>query len=452
LEKLDAENIPYKKSFSASTVYVPERRWNDAMLAVKDVIGDVGRQNTAPGSSIWDDPSTKKDRLLREKENALAKTILRMSDVASVDVHIALPDPTPFVRDRAEPKASVVIGPRRGGVFAPEQAATIAALVAGSVEGLAVEQVTVSDLEGHTIYPNAMVTDRGLTRQYQYRRQVEADLAAKAETMLAQMLGPGRAIVRVNADIDFTETERTDEQIDPKGGAKVQEDITSIETKGNETAAAGPAGTASNLTPAAARNTTPSSHKEETIKTVYSIGKTTDTVRQFGGVIKRLTVSALVDLQPADPNATPPVAGVKAQDVEALIKQAVGFDDERHDEITVLPAPLAGSTAGIVTLVETLNRWDLYNKLVRNASLGLAALVALVLGLLLIRKLQPMQALARSAEAPAEERSSVLAELAAQAQQNPELVSKIVAAWLTTPATIRMPDASTQTPRRRAAA
>ena len=77
-------------------------------------------------------------------------------------------------------------------------------MVAGSVKGLAPENVTVTDLEGRTLSGNGMQADSGFARQLEYRQRVEADLASKAEQLLVQMLGEGRAAVQVSADVDFT--------------------------------------------------------------------------------------------------------------------------------------------------------------------------------------------------------------------------------------------------------
>ena len=439
MEKLDAANIPYEKSFSASIIYVPERRYSDATVAAKDVMGVVQADDDGSGSSLWD-PDMKEARLLRQKERALAASILRMPSIATADVHIAMPEREIFVSEEKPTKASVVIGMRRGETLSVEQAATIANLVAASVEQLTNENVTVTDANGRTVYPDGSVADQGLSRQYRHKRQVEADLVAKAETILTQMLGPGRAIVRVYADLDFTETERTDVKIDKASAAKTKETIKTSETKGPQVEAVGAAGTGSNLNAAATRNTVPVSTSEETIDTEFDNPRTTDIVRQFGGTVKRLTISAGVDLPQPDPNATPPVPELKIADIEQLIQNAVGFDTTRGDTIAVIRSALPGADNQVVTLVDTPNRWDFYNNLVRNASLGLAAVVALVLGILTIRKLQPMQALRGREEEPSTSRAGLLDELSEQAKQNPEIVSKIVAAWLNTPATIPMPN------------
>jgi flagellar M-ring protein FliF len=456
VEKLEGANIPFKKSFSASVISVPEHQFADATVAVRDlgVVGDLPAPEQSIGDSVFVDPDMKRELVRAAKERALEASIMRLKSVSFADVHIAMPDPEPFARDRREPKATVLVGVQRGEVFSPEQAITIATLVASSVEGLVTDNVSVTDTEGRTIHPSPQLADGGLTRQYQYKQRLEAELAAKAETMLAEMLGPGRAIVRVNADLDFTETTRTQRKYDTEGSAKEQEDILTEEEQGTVDVAQGAAGTAANLSTQANRNSLPRSKKTEKITTTWKNGEIVDTVQEYGGSIKRLTVSALVDLPDPDPNAAPNTPVIDKLQVENIIRNALGFLDERNDKIEVVPTELVGIETGVTTLVDTLNRWDFYNNLVRNASLGLAAVVALILGLLLIRKLQPVTALRGAADrVPEADRTSMVAELSAQAKENPELVSKIVAAWLNASNTVPIrPEMAEREPLQRKAA
>lgn len=430
VSKLAAANIPYELNFSASAVSVPSGKWNEAKLAIKDLVSDSSAPPPSNDISFMQSPLEMRQRQLREKERLLASSILRMSAVRHADVHLAIPEPTPFERHQKTPTASVILDLKPGLAFAPEHAASIAAMVSASVEGMSIEGVTITDTSGRSYSSQALAADGGLSRQFDYRRRMEADLAAKAETMLAEMLGPGRAVVRVTADLDFTETERVETLLDKASQVKTREDIETTESSGGSTRAQGAAGVVANNLAGGAGSASgsPTSEKKEKINTEFDVSKTTDRTHIHGGKIERLTVAALVDLPKADPNATPPVEAVDPKLVENLIKQAVGFMENR-DGITVMPSSLTGVGTDITTMVDTLDRWEFYNNLVRNASLGLAAVVALVLGLLMIRKLQPLGLPQRMIEKPAD-RSTAIAELTAQVQQNPEVVSKIVAAWL----------------------
>ncbi len=431
VSKLAAANIPYQLNFSASAVSVPSGQWNEAKLAIKDIVSESSAVAASSDISFMQSPLEMRQRQLREKERLLAASILRYPAVRHADVHLAIPEPTPFERQQKAPTASVVLDLKPGSVFTLEHASSIAAMVSASVEGMSVESVTVTDTTGRSYSSQALAADGGLSRQFDYRRRLEASLAAKAEDMLTLMLGPGRAVVRVTADLDFTETERVETLLDKSSQVKTKEDIETTESSGGVVRAQGAAGVVANNLAGGGASTgsSPTTEKKEKKNTEFDVGKTVDRIQMHGGKVERLTVAALVDLPKADPNATPPIEAVDPQTVEKLIKQAVGFVEDR-DGITVMPSTMTGLGTDITTMVETLDRWEFYNNLVRNASLGLAAVVALVLGLLLIRKLQPLGLTQRMAEKPVADRSTAIAELTAQVQQNPEVVSKIVAAWL----------------------
>jgi flagellar M-ring protein FliF len=196
----------------------------------------------------------------------------------------------------------------------------------------------------------------------------------------------------------------------------------------------GPAGTPSNLSVTASNppQGKPLTEKEEENETEYETPQTIDKIDEALGTIKRLTVAVVVDLSAqaaAGPNAQAPAAVTKEQ-IESIVKQAVGFDDQRNDKIEVLPAKLVGIPVEDPTEVAGAPFWERYSPLIRNASLGLSSLVALVLGLLILRRLRPVPAPATSVAAPQAERARQIAGLATQASANPEVVARIIRAWL----------------------
>jgi flagellar M-ring protein FliF len=263
---------------------------------------------------------------------------------------------------------------------------------------------------------------------------LEADLASRAELMLAQMLGYGRAMVRVTADLDFTRTSRKSITYDPEMKVKRSERTKTVSRTTPRTDPLGPAGTPSNLT-VASSNATPTktqSEKEEENETEYETPQTVDDISEAVGTIKRLTVAVMADLdsQPTSGQNASGTTAVTKEQVEAIVKQAVGFDEQRTDQIEVLVTKLAGVPALDPSEVPSTPFWDRYSSLIRNASLGLASLVALVLGLLILRRLQPAPAPTHSAEAPQAERARQIVDLATQASANPEVVGRIIRAWL----------------------
>ncbi len=154
----------------------------------------------------------------------------------------------------------------------------------------------------------------------------------------------------------------------------------------------------------------------------------------------RLTVAAVVQLPDAaagggTAGAAPAIDAAK---VEQLIRQAVGFDETRNDQISVISGALAGA---IPELPEApVVPWEKYEQIARAASLGLAAIVAFLLGFLTLRRLKPSVSISADAGEATEQR---LATLSMKARENPEAVAQALNAWLATrnaegPSTIPM--------------
>lgn len=431
VSKLDAERIPNKLNFSGSAVLVPKTQWNQARLLLGDVVGVSAGAVEEFDDSLLSDPSLNQFKMIRHQEAVLARSIARMSSVANATVHISKADPSPFVRDAKPTTASVVLELRRGATFLREQAATIVALMANSVEGLDPDNVTIVDTSGRLLSANSSGAHADIIGQYEYRRRIEADLASKAEWMLSEMLGSGRAVVRVTADIDFTETFRTAMTYDPDSKVKVHEKILSTTKSDTGSTAVGPPGTASNVgSIASGSKAKPYSEKTEDIETNYENAMTKDEITEAAGEVKRLTVAAMVDLSSADDGGQAAGAAVTKEQVEAILKQAVGFDDTRNDQIEVLVTKLAG--VDLVGPVATPGYfgWESINELLRNVSLGLASIVALILGLLIVRRMRPVADPSASSQMVSVERARQIADLSERALANPEALSQFIHVWL----------------------
>jgi len=442
IAQLESAGISYELSYSGSTISVPRQEMNRARLAVREIIG-----NAAVGGeledSIWADPNLQHIRIQRQREERLARSIARFTAVREAVVHLSTPEPTPFVRNQSPVTASVIIDVAPGASFSGGDAEAIVSLVSHGVEGLRPEDVTLMDTGGRLLASNR--DGRGeIDGQLEYVSRLETHLASKAEVLLSQMLGPARAMVRVAADVDFTRTERQETTYDPSNKVKLSETIKSEShtgvTSGPE---GGPAGASSNLNPAGP-GSGGSTTKIEDITTEYANTEIRDTVKESPGRIKRLTVAAIVDLSAAEGEDAPAVA---TTDVEALIKQAVGFDVQRGDEINVVSAMLAGAPD---LSVPPAPIWERYGPLLHNVSLGLAAVLMFVLGLLLLRRLRPVLVQASDSET-SEESIRRLAELSIRARQHPDLVAKVLENWLDEESASSAPPKSQSSPDRAAA-
>lgn len=424
---LEAAGIEYRLNFAGSAVLVPRSALSRARMATKEIIAAAPSESAAGSDSLWADPALHQARLLREQELRLARTIMQMRAVRGATVHISRPERSPFLRDRTPTKASIVLDLKPGLTFTAADAQGLVALVAHSVEGLDPQHISIVDTEGRQL-SSAKGIDADITGRLEFQQRLEASLAAKAETVLAQVLGVGNAVVRVTADIDFTATTRTETSFDPDGNVKVLEERETETTSGPSAVAAGVPGMASNVVSVSGKpNDSPLASKRELNKTQYENARIEDRLTKAPGRILRLTIAAVVHPPPGSDAAQPP--SFDAASIEKIIKQAVGFDASRNDEIAVLVAP-PGTTPAILSPLPAAPWWEQYERLIRAASLGMGGLAALVLGWFVLRRLRPVTIAPAPAEGLSLEAAHRLAELSQLVREQPEVAARVLATWM----------------------
>lgn len=440
VSRLDSKGIPHKLNFSGSSVLVSKSKWNEARVVAGDVTEISSTESWDEG--MLGDPSLSRFRMYRRREETLARTIGKMAGIAHATVHIAVSERSPFVSEQQPVTASVVLEVAPGANILREQADAIVALVAGSVEGLSRDSVSVMDARGRMLSAAGGYGGADVDAQFEFRRRLESELAAKASVLLSQLLGEGRGMVRVSADIDFTSLERTETIFDPNLKVRTQEQIRSFQKTSADRSVGGPVGAESNLGKASGTTfsqAVPSKEVEESNTTTYENAKTVDVVKQAPGKIQRLTVAVMADLSEiaggTDAPAGSPPGGnntqpnkISKEAIEGIVKQAVGFDESRGDQIEVLITRFATGPAELDGMGGT-RVWDLVNSILRNASLGLASIVALVLGLLTLKKMRPVT-ISMEAGRGDDGRDELLASLSDRIQQNPKAMQTILSAWL----------------------
>jgi flagellar M-ring protein FliF len=369
VDKISEKNIPYQLGSGGTSIYVPKDKVYQLRLDMAKEGLPAGSQN---GYKLFDDekigvsPFVQNVNLQRALQDELAKSIQMIDGVLFCRVHIVSSEQSVFVTDKPRTSASVVLKLKAGFHLSSFNIAAITHLVAGSVDGLKAENVTVVDSEGRLL---SNQTDEpaaaGASTVHDYRERVEQSLAEKAEKMLTAVLGPGRAVVRVSAVIDMTSVNMMTETYDPAKKVPSKEEIKSNnETEPGTTAPAGqtaaPGGT----------------KKEETIVTDYKVGKTVEQKVELPGQIKSLSVAAFVDLT-ADANsaaASSTGTNMTVTDVEQIIRNALGLKDT--DALKVVPTKFH-QPQQVSIPEETKRRFDIM-AIIRNASLAIGAVCALL--------------------------------------------------------------------------
>lgn len=391
-QKLDADRIPYELSGGGTTVLVPAEQ----VLKIRMSLAVAGLpQGAGKGFELFDEmsmgatPFVQNLNYVRAIQGELARTIMQLEPVAHARVHIVQPDPTPFVREEKPVTASVVIRTKAGQTLSRGATSGVVALVAGSVKGLTSDNVTVLDSEGRVL-SERRDSRSGLASadQREYQREIEADLASKAQEILTRALGPGQAIVRVTAEMSFRHVKEQSEKVDPDARVATRETTTSSKT----TTPAGPRGTTgavANVPGAqpATPNVSGPLKQDETIESEYAVSRTQRQLEENLGTIDRLTVAVILMPTAADPDADPEEAlGITLADAEKLVKQAVGFKEKR-DEIQVSIGKLAATEADAVEepAFVAAQRWQNYINLVKASALVIAALAGLVMVAMMFR-------------------------------------------------------------------
>jgi flagellar M-ring protein FliF len=344
-------------------------------------------------------------------------------------------------------------------------------LVSGSVEGLQADNVTVIDSAGRML---SQRTDRslgmGTASQLEYQAAVENELMRRVQGMLDEVLGAGKASVRVSAQVEFSHGERTEERVDPNTVVR-SEQRSSETSKNNSTRPAGVVGVTANIgtpQPAAPGTTSNSETTKEQESVQYEVGKVVERRTLVAGEVKRLSVAVLVDppykITPGPNGAEQkvPVPRDKAEldKIRASVMRAVGFNAARGDDVDV--AELVFDTSVVErerVVADRVERQAFWWSAARQAAIGIGVL------LLAFLVLRPLLALLRRRPAlgsrldlgdaaladagsgaqltgktaaalnPAQilkgrEREALQGRAAALARANPEQMAQIIRSWM----------------------
>jgi len=290
-------------------------------------------------------------------EVELARTIATLRPVREARVHLAIPKPSAFTRERQPASASVVLNMVGGAALERGQVNAIVHLVANSIPMLAPERVTVVDHLGRMLSETDPDSEDAMgARRFEQQRRQENVYVQRIQELLAPMTGPGRVSAQVSVDMDFAETEQAREQYGPDAGI-VRSEQTSESSEGGPAGPAGVPGSASNTpdpvetvagaTPAdALPDPVATGPSARTAVRNYEIDRTLTHTRQAPGRINRVTAAVLVDHIPGPPDAegNPTVRPLTADQlarIETLVQQAIGFNAARGDSVSVVNAPFA---------------------------------------------------------------------------------------------------------------
>ncbi|WP_179402908.1 flagellar basal-body MS-ring/collar protein FliF [Burkholderia guangdongensis] len=369
---LQQANVPYKFADAGGAILVPSNQVHETRLKLAAMGlpkgGSVGFE-LMDSQRFGISQFAEQVNYQRALEGELQRTIESINAVRGARVHLAIPKPSVFVREREAPSASVFVDLYPGRVLDDGQVLAITRMVASGVPDMPAKNVTIVDQDGNLLtQPSA---NAGLdATQLRYVQQVERNTQQRIDAILAPLFGTGNARSQVSADIDFSKVEQTSESYGPNGTpqqAAIRSQQTSASTELQQGNASGVPGALSNTPPqpasapivangaaqpGAPAATPVSDRKDQT--TNYEVDKTIRHLEQPVGSVKRLSVAVVVNYQPvADAKGhvtMQPLAADKLAQVEQLVKDAMGYDAKRGDSVNVVNSTFSSEADPLANL------------------------------------------------------------------------------------------------------
>lgn len=427
---LEQMNVPYKIAEGGSAIMVPANNVHDIRLKLASQGlpkgGNIGfelLENQKFGVSQF----VEQVNFQRGLEGELERTIQAIGAVQAARIHLAMPKPTVFTRDQQKPTASVMLNLHPGRALDQRQVSAIVHLVASSVPDLPTSNVTVVDQNGSLLSDSSK--NQGMNSQLdpaqlKYVNDLQQNIVRRVESIISPLVGAKNVHAEASAEVDFSVVEQAAEIYKPNPSP---ESAAVRSTQSNESqilpgqGVGGIPGALSNQPPAPATApivapgvgpttttnanvvttttttppgttvTTPIMNSERNTTTNYEVDKTIRYQQQPMGGIKRLTVAVVVNhKQVVDGQgkvSSRPLTDDEKNQINELAKQAMGFNEERGDSLSVVNSsfmPEIAETFPEVPLWKDPNNINMAKDWLKNG------LVLLVLFILYRRFLRPL--------------------------------------------------------------
>lgn len=465
IAQLSQLNIPYKHAEGGHAILVPADKVHDTRLRLASQglpKGSVAGFELMEANRFGVTQFQERVSFQRGLEGELTRSIQALSSVQSARVHLALPNQNGFFREQQKPSASVLLSLNPGRPLDRSQIAGIVHLVASSVPEMKPEAVSVLDDTGKLLSQPVNGPDGAAggvdAQQLQYVQQLETLYRQRILDILEPLVGRQNVKAQVTAEVDFSQTEQTSETHKPNqtpdsGSIRSQQLLES-----SNPGPAGPAGVpgaTSNQPPApstapingpaqalapgapgAAAATPPSTRRESIIN--YEVDKTVRVVRAGSGMVKRLSAAVVVNYRTeTDAKGKTTTAALTEQQLErmtALVRETIGFSQERGDSVNLMNAPFAQEKIAIPDL--PLWKQGEVQELARSFAWPLGTLLLAVL--VLFGVIRPAL---KSLGKPSEQRRPQLDAMLSEEPDRPQLAAPTREETGSTPGELALEDA-----------
>ena len=347
---LAERHVPYRLDPTGKNISIPPEHIDTMRLE----LASLGLpQSGTVGYEVFDKQTlgttsfVQKLNQKRALEGELMRTIGTIKGVKRARVHLALPQKSTFVEDSKKPSASVFVDLLPGTVLTDRQIYGIGNLVGKAVEGMDVQDVVVIDAQGKVLSKNTNdSTSLANATQLEFKQRYEQELEKRIEEMLFRVVGDGKAVARVSADLDFSQSSETQTTYDPDGAAVRMSQKDGTNSEGSRPGPVGAPGAAANQpgsVPApvpVTKNTT--NRNNET--TQYEVPTTVKRTSRPSGSVKKLSVAVMVDgkVVRVPATATTPASSKteawtkeNLKEFEAIVASAAGIDRKRGDILEI---------------------------------------------------------------------------------------------------------------------
>lgn len=336
-QNLKEKNIKYKLEDGGSTILVEKNDLYDTRISLAS---EGLPESSIVGYELFDRNNLGMSEFVqqvnfrRALEGEISRTIQSMDEVKKSRVHLVIPETKLFEKDQKEPTASVTLHLKSGRSISRVNIEGIQTLVASSVEGMLPENVTVVNHMGRLL-SKTPIDENSLAgktaQQLEQQKRVESNLANKIKSMLDGVIGVNNSTVEVTADLNFTKIEQTRTDYDPERQV-VRSEQAIEEVSESQDSLSYPA---VNM-----------ARDKSNIIQNYEIAKNVEHIIHSVGTVNRISVAVMI-------NGTTQIVeeeGVKKVEylprseeemnkMEEIVKNAVGYDPARGDQVSVINVP-----------------------------------------------------------------------------------------------------------------
>jgi flagellar M-ring protein FliF len=371
VSELDARQIPYQLN-SAGTILVPSEHVHKLRLQMAE---QGLPQGGNAGFSLMDNQAfgisqfAEQVNFQRALEGELASSMESLGPVLKARVHLAMAKASVFVREREPAKASVILTLQPGRKLGDGQVQSIIHMVSSSVPELAPDNVTVVDQYGALLSQNNR--DDALNgSKLDYIQQVERSYQQRIENILIPILGRENIKAQVVAQVDFSKREATAERYSPNQTpetAAIRSIQRNTNLQGSGAGAMGVPGALTNTPPGVEPSpieTTAEGDETETTAATgtravqqdqvvnYELDRFVEHVDHQRGQLERLSVAVVINHRTVlDKDGNPELVPRSAEELDyinRLVRQAMGFQEARGDQIEVVNSPFVNNQETLV--------------------------------------------------------------------------------------------------------